>query len=80
MQLSLYHVVDDVPAAVERWVATYGAGPFFVVEEFRLDEQYCLGGRVEYSETLPSGRGDSPCSNSSISVFATLAPSSRGLE
>lgn len=58
MQLNPYHVgyvVDDVPAAVERWVSTYGAGPFFVVEGFRLDEQYCLGERVEYSETFALG-------------------------
>lgn len=23
------YIVDDIPAAVERWVATFGAGPFF---------------------------------------------------
>lgn len=58
LQLNPYHVgyvVDDVPAAVMRWATTYGAGPFFVVEGFSLDEQYCLGERVEYSETFAFG-------------------------
>ena len=25
----LCYIVDDIPAAVDRWVQTFGAGPFF---------------------------------------------------
>src|SRR5215218_7923138 len=54
------YVVDDIPKAVDQWVETTGAGPFFH-----------LGEHVEFEETLLEGE---PCVFDHASALGTWGP------
>jgi hypothetical protein len=58
-QLVPYHIgyiVPDVRKAIKIWANVYGAGPFFYIEDFKLDELRCLGQPVTYKETFAYGK------------------------
>jgi catechol 2,3-dioxygenase-like lactoylglutathione lyase family enzyme len=45
------YVVDDLPAGVERFAATFGAGPFFVMEHLEFTAVTYDGGPAAYDHS-----------------------------
>jgi catechol 2,3-dioxygenase-like lactoylglutathione lyase family enzyme len=50
------YVVDDLEAAVARFAATYGAGPFFAIEHMHFDAVSYLGGPAQYDHSSAFGQ------------------------
>lgn len=50
------YVVEDIGAAVERVVTTFGAGPFFVVEHLAFDEVSFRGAPAAYDHSSAFGQ------------------------
>ncbi len=59
MQPSIHHVgyvVDDLRSGVERFAATFGAGPFFVMEHIAFDAVSFEGGPAVYDHSSGFGQ------------------------
>jgi Glyoxalase/Bleomycin resistance protein/Dioxygenase superfamily len=50
------YVVPDLRAAIDRWVTTVGAGPFFMMEHMQLDEALYLGEPCVFDHSMAFGQ------------------------
>src|SRR6185312_9273908 len=50
------YVVADLPAAIDWWIKTLGAGPFFRMEDMQLDEAEYLGEPCVFDHSTAFGQ------------------------